>query len=97
MQEINRVSKLLSFFFNDVITNKKVIVNGISEEFNDIYDYDMQILSCTKAGDTYEAKIVIAKPMNDSDELMYEPYKKYEVIIVGTIKGLKVDYINIIE
>ena len=97
MQEINRVSKLLTFFFNDVIVSKRVIVNGISEDFNNIDDYDMQITNVVKAGETYEARIVIAKPMTNSEELMYEPYKRYEVIIKGTEKGLKVDYINILE
>ncbi|MCQ2978697.1 MAG: hypothetical protein MJ245_02755 [Clostridia bacterium] len=97
MSEINRIAKLLSFFFNDVIINKTAIVNGISENFEDIYNYDMQITKVTKAGNTYEASIVIAKPITNSDELIFEPYKRYQVVITNTQSGMKVDYINIIE
>ena len=97
MSEINRVSKLLTFFFNDIIVTKNAIVTGISEEFEDINDYDMQIIKASKAGNQFEVTIIIAVPNNEAEELIYIPYKKYQIVITSTNNGLKVDYINILE
>ena len=97
MSEINRISKLLTFFFNDIIVNKTYTLNGISEYYTDINRYDMQIIDVSKAGTMYEVTVIIATEIKDADELIYIPYKEYEVIITSTNAGLKVEYISIIE
>lgn len=98
MSEINRISKLLTFFFNDVIITKNAEVEGLSELYRDYDNYDMQILKASKAGNKYETLIVIALPIkNGGEELMFAPAYKYQVVIEGTNKGMKVEYINTIE
>lgn len=97
MSEINRISKLLTFFFNDVIVNKKYELAGMSEYFESINTYDMQIVDVKKSADKYTATVVIATPDSTYDELVYTPYKKYEMIIESTEKGLKVAYINMLQ
>lgn len=97
MSEINRISRLLTFFFNDVIVNKKYDLKGISESFEKFDSYDLQILDVTKNANMYNVNIVVAIPDDTCDELVYSPYKKYEVVIESTEKGLKVTYINLME
>ncbi|MCQ2749714.1 MAG: hypothetical protein MJ246_07190 [Clostridia bacterium] len=97
MSEINRISKLLTFFFNDVIVNKKYELAGMSEYFESINTYDMQIVDVKKDAGKFIATVVIATPDSTYDELVYTPYKKYEMIIESTEKGLKVAYINMLQ
>ena len=97
MSEINRISKLLTFFFNDIIVNKTYKLDKISEYYTDINRYDMQIIDVSKAGTLYEVTVIIAVESKDSDELIYIPYKEYEIIINSTNAGLKVETISILE
>lgn len=97
MSEINRISKLLTFFFNDVIVNKKYDLEGMSEHFEKYNSYDLQILDVQKGADKYSVTTIIAVPDETCDELVYTPYKKYELVIESTSKGLKVSYINLLE
>lgn len=97
MSEINRIAKLLNFFFDDIIVTKKYEIEGISECFNDIKEYDIQILTVSKAGKTYQASVIIAILDDTAEEKIFVPYKEYEVIITSTDLGMKVEYINIIK
>ena len=97
MSEINRIAKLLNFFFNDIIVTKKYEIEGISEYYEDINEYDLQILTASKAGKTYEVSVIIALLDENSQEHVFVPYKEYEVIITSTNSGMKVEYINIIK
>lgn len=96
MSEINRVSKLLTFFFNDIVSGASQ-VNGISEDFEGIKDIDIQIIKAVKAGNTFEVTVIVSVPSKDADELLFIPYKEYQVVITSTERGLKVDYINILD
>lgn len=96
MSEINRISKLLTFFFNDVIVTKNATIDGLSEFYTNVNSYDIQIIKASKAGSQFEVTVIIGVPKENADELLYVPYKKYQVVISQTSQGLKVDYINII-
>lgn len=97
MSEINRISKLLTFFFNDVIVNKKYDLEGMSEYFEKYNSYDLQIIDVQKGQDKYNVTIIIAVPDETCDELVYAPYKEYEIVVESTDKGLKVSYINLLD
>lgn len=97
MSEINRIAKLLNFFFDDIIVTKKYEIEGISEYFEDVKEYDLQILTASKAGKTYQASVIIATLDKECEEKVFVPYKEYEVVITSTDSGMKVEYINIIK
>lgn len=97
MGEVNRNSKLITYFFNELISEKSYDIKGITEDYKDVDDFDMQILDIKKTDTGYDVLVEICIRDESVTERVYKPFRRYLINVLSTTGGLKVDYISIVE